>query len=95
MPEDSCAQLLSLSPAFRHNPHYEDRNHWFWKNRGWSRTQRMGSDIALRLMNPAEATELVKSGDVLARTFVAIFAGAGSTDRRRSRFRKLLDLLHR
>ena len=50
----------------------------------------MGSDIALRLMNPAEATELVKSGDVLARTFVAIFAGAGSTDRRRSRFRKLI-----
>jgi 8-hydroxy-5-deazaflavin:NADPH oxidoreductase len=36
----------------------------------------MGSDIALRLMNPAGATELVKSADVLARSFVGIFAGA-------------------
>ena len=36
----------------------------------------MSSDIALRLMNPAGATELVKSADVLARSFVGIFADA-------------------
>jgi hypothetical protein len=36
----------------------------------------MSSDIALRLMNPAGATELVKSADVLARSFVGVFAGA-------------------
>jgi predicted dinucleotide-binding enzyme/predicted ester cyclase len=36
----------------------------------------MGSDIALRLMSPAGATELVKGADVLARSFVGIFAGA-------------------
>ena len=34
------------------------------------------SDIALRLMNPVGATELVKSADVLARSFVGTFAGA-------------------
>jgi predicted dinucleotide-binding enzyme/predicted ester cyclase len=39
------------------------------------------SDIALRLMNPAGASELVKSADVLARSFVGVFAGAiGSSD---------------
>jgi len=42
-------------------------------------SQRLGSDIAMRLMNPAGATELVKSADVLARSFVMIFAGANST----------------
>jgi predicted ester cyclase len=42
-------------------------------------SQRLGSDIAMRLMNPAGATELVKSADVLARSFVVIFAGADST----------------
>jgi len=36
----------------------------------------MGSNIALRLMNPAGATELVKSADVLARSFVGVFANA-------------------
>ena len=36
----------------------------------------MVSDIALRLMNPAGETELVKSADVLARSFVGVFAGA-------------------
>ena len=36
----------------------------------------MGSDIALRLMNPAGETELVKSADLLARSFVGVFAGA-------------------
>jgi len=36
----------------------------------------MSSDIALRLMHPAGATELVKSADVLARSFVGVFAGA-------------------
>ncbi|PYS49239.1 MAG: hypothetical protein DMG13_23915 [Acidobacteria bacterium] len=41
-----------------------------------SQSHLMDSDIALRLMNPAGATELVKSGDVLARSFVGIFAGA-------------------
>jgi len=33
----------------------------------------MGSDIALRLMSPAGATELVKGADVLARAFVEVF----------------------
>jgi 8-hydroxy-5-deazaflavin:NADPH oxidoreductase len=42
-------------------------------------SHRMGTDIAMRLMNPAGATELVKSADVLARRFAVIFAGAGST----------------
>ena len=42
-------------------------------------SQRMGSDIAMRLMHPAGASELVKSADVLARSFVAIFAGVNST----------------
>jgi 8-hydroxy-5-deazaflavin:NADPH oxidoreductase len=36
----------------------------------------MGSNIALRLMNPAGATELVKSADVLARSFVGVFANS-------------------
>ena len=36
----------------------------------------MGSDIALRPMNPAGATELVKSADRLARSFVGTFPGA-------------------
>lgn len=39
-------------------------------------SRHMGSDIALRLMNPAGETELVKSADVLARSFVGVFAGA-------------------
>lgn len=42
-------------------------------------SQRLGSDIAMRLMNPAGGTELVKSADVLARSFVVIFASANST----------------
>jgi steroid delta-isomerase-like uncharacterized protein len=37
-------------------------------------SRRMGSDIALRLMSPAGATELVKGADVLARAFVEVFA---------------------
>jgi len=37
---------------------------------------RMGTDIALRLMSPAGATELVKGADVLARSFAGIFAAA-------------------
>src|SRR4029450_13757829 len=41
----------------------------------------VGSDIALRLMNPAGATELVKSADVLARSFVGIFAEATGSSR--------------
>lgn len=40
---------------------------------------RLGSDIALRLMNPTGPSESVKSADVLARAFVEIFGGAGST----------------
>jgi predicted dinucleotide-binding enzyme/predicted ester cyclase len=40
----------------------------------------MSSDIALRLMNPAGATELVKSADVLARSFVGAFATGSSDD---------------
>jgi len=39
-------------------------------------SHRSGTDIALRLMNPASATEMVKSADVLARSYVGIFAGA-------------------
>jgi steroid delta-isomerase-like uncharacterized protein len=35
----------------------------------------MGSETAMRLMDPAGATELVKSADVLGRSFVLIFAG--------------------
>jgi predicted dinucleotide-binding enzyme/predicted ester cyclase len=42
-------------------------------------SHRKGSDIALRLMNPAGATELVKSADVLARSLVGTFAGANSS----------------
>jgi predicted ester cyclase len=41
-------------------------------------SQRLGSDIAMRLMSPAGAAELVKSADVLARSFVVIFAGVNS-----------------
>jgi hypothetical protein len=37
-------------------------------------SRRMGSYIALRLMSPAGATELVKGADVLARAFVEVFA---------------------
>jgi 8-hydroxy-5-deazaflavin:NADPH oxidoreductase len=40
------------------------------------KSHRMGSDTALRLMSPAGATELVKSADVLARSFVGVFAEA-------------------
>src|SRR6266516_6483788 len=40
------------------------------------RSHPMGSDIALRLMSPAGATGLVKGGDVLARSFVEVFANA-------------------
>jgi 8-hydroxy-5-deazaflavin:NADPH oxidoreductase len=39
----------------------------------------MTSDIALRLMNPAGATELVKSADGLARSFVGTFVGANGS----------------
>ena len=39
-------------------------------------SQRMGSDIALRLRNPAGETELVQGADVLARSFVRVFADA-------------------
>jgi predicted dinucleotide-binding enzyme/predicted ester cyclase len=39
-------------------------------------SHRMGSDIALRLMSPVGATELVKGADVLARSFVGVFAEA-------------------
>jgi predicted dinucleotide-binding enzyme len=39
-------------------------------------SQGMGSDIALRLMSPAGATELVKGGDVLASSFVEVFVDA-------------------
>jgi predicted ester cyclase len=42
-------------------------------------SQMLGSDIAIRLMNPAGASELVKSADVLARSFVEIFAGVDSS----------------
>jgi predicted dinucleotide-binding enzyme/predicted ester cyclase len=42
-------------------------------------SHRKGSDIALRLMNPAGSTELVKNADVLARSFVGIFAGVTSS----------------
>jgi hypothetical protein len=41
-------------------------------------SQRRGSDIAMRLMNPAGATDLVKSAEALARSFVVIFSGADS-----------------
>jgi steroid delta-isomerase-like uncharacterized protein len=40
----------------------------------------LSSDIALRLMNPAGATELVKSADVLARSFLQVFATGSSDD---------------
>jgi len=43
-------------------------------------SQRLGSDIAMRLMNPAGATELVKSAVMLARRFVVTFAGDHSGD---------------
>jgi 8-hydroxy-5-deazaflavin:NADPH oxidoreductase len=39
----------------------------------------MSSNIALRLMNPAGASELVKIADVLARSFVGTFAGANGS----------------
>jgi steroid delta-isomerase-like uncharacterized protein len=39
----------------------------------------MSSEIALRLMNPAGATELVKSADLLARSFAETFAGASGS----------------
>jgi predicted dinucleotide-binding enzyme/predicted ester cyclase len=44
-----------------------------------SQSHLMSSEIALRLMNPAGATELVKSADVLARSFVETFAGASGS----------------
>lgn len=43
-------------------------------------SQNMGSDIALRFMNPTGPSESVKSADVLARAFADICAGAGNTD---------------
>ena len=43
-------------------------------------SQRLGSDIAMRFMNPAGASELVGSADVLARSFVVIYAGASPAD---------------
>ena len=43
-------------------------------------SQRMGSDIALRLMNPAGDTELVKGAEALARSFVRVFADAHGSD---------------
>lgn len=41
-------------------------------------SQLLGSDIALRFMNPAGPTEAVKNGDSLAKGFAVIFAGTGS-----------------
>jgi len=43
-------------------------------------SQGLGSDIAMRFMHPAGAAELVKSADVLARSFAVIFAGAHTVD---------------
>src|ERR1051325_590391 len=40
------------------------------------KSPRMRPIIALRLMSPAGATELVKGADVLARSFVGVFANA-------------------
>jgi len=40
---------------------------------------RMGSDMELKLMSTAGATELVKGTDVLARSFVGLFADAHSS----------------
>jgi 8-hydroxy-5-deazaflavin:NADPH oxidoreductase len=42
-------------------------------------SHRLGSEIAIRLMRPAGASELVKGADVLARSFVVMFSGADST----------------
>jgi len=42
-------------------------------------SRRLGSDIAIRLMSPAGASDFVKSADVLARSFAVIFAGTNST----------------
>jgi predicted ester cyclase len=42
-------------------------------------SQRLGSDIAMRLIKRAGASGFVKSADVLARSFVGIFVGANST----------------
>jgi 8-hydroxy-5-deazaflavin:NADPH oxidoreductase len=41
-------------------------------------SQLLGSDIALRFMNPAGPTEAVISGDSLAKGFAAIFSGTGN-----------------
>jgi steroid delta-isomerase-like uncharacterized protein len=41
---------------------------------------RMGTDIALRLMSPAGATELVKGADVLARSFAGVFSQATGSE---------------
>jgi predicted ester cyclase len=41
-------------------------------------SQRLGPDIAIRLMDPARASELGKRADILARRFVMIFAGINS-----------------
>lgn len=38
-------------------------------------SQLLGSDIALRLMNPAQASESVRNTDELARSFAAMYAG--------------------
>jgi predicted dinucleotide-binding enzyme/predicted ester cyclase len=42
-------------------------------------SQRLGTDIAMRLMNPAGAAELARSAGALARSLVGIFAGTNST----------------
>ena len=38
-------------------------------------SQRMGSEMAIRLMNPVGAMELAKNRDLLGRSFVGVFAG--------------------
>jgi len=42
-------------------------------------SQGLGSDIAMRLIKLEEASDFVKSADVLARSFVSIFVGGNST----------------
>ncbi len=60
-----------------HNARYIEPLATLMTELGYS--HRQGSDIAMRLMNPAGAMESVKSAEVLARSFVVIFAGVDST----------------
>jgi steroid delta-isomerase-like uncharacterized protein len=72
--DDAGFQPVDAGPL--HNARYVEPLAMLMVELGYS--QLLGSDIALRLLNPAGATESVRNADDLARSFALIYAGTDS-----------------